>query len=209
MCQVRIILSLLVLVWVESGTLVYAQDDKENIEKCQDRDGQWHYGTFAARACTKGKISILTPQGVVVDHKESPDVMMDLSDSERNAALAVQRNKIALKNRIQEDQIYLSRYSNEAAVVAERNRKLAERDAAIDTAKKVQADLNRDIAILQERKPSEENATGILEREMSVDAYEQEILRYQAEQQAIRAEYAKKISRFNEALSRADEVQEQ
>ncbi len=209
MYQIRIIFSLVVLAWGVSGMPVYAQADKENIEKCQDRDGRWHYGTFAARACTKGRISILTEQGVVIDRKESPDVMMELSDQERNAALAVQRKKEALKRRIQEDQAYLSRYSDEAAVVAERNRKLAELDMGIDTAKKVQADLDRDIAILRERTPSEENATAIVEREMSVAAYEQEIVRYQAEQQAIRAEYAKKVSRFKEALSRADEVQEQ
>jgi len=200
---------LLLCLFVGLAVAVDAQsNEKEKIEKCQDRDGRWHYGNFAARACTKGKVTILTPQGVVVDQKESPDVMMELSDQERFAVIAAQRKKEALEKRAKEDQAYLNRYSSVAAVVAERDRKLAERDAAIDTAQKVQADLNRDIQILRKRQPSDENLIAITEREDSVQAYQREVLRYRVEQQTIWAEYAEKAVRYQAALSRLNQPEQ-
>lgn len=200
-----------------ASTTVMAQlstaGDSDIIEKCQDGNGLWHYGTYAARACTQGRVSVLSPQGVVIEQKESLEVLMNMSDKEHDEMLAGQRKQVALQLRQSEDQAYLSRYSDADAVMVERDRKLAERDAAILTAKKVQADLSRDVVMLQARKKTDEvvaakNEQAIQEREESIAAFELEVLRYQAEQKSIQTKYAQKVVRFKEAMSRMGKVQQ-
>ncbi|GJL80888.1 MAG: hypothetical protein DHS20C01_05220 [marine bacterium B5-7] len=97
----------------------------QSITKCQDAEGKWHYGNYAATECGDAPITRLSESGVTEEINKSPPTVeelqaeMEAREAERDALLKREENA-----RI--DALLKSKYPDEAAIIGIRDQQLAE-----------------------------------------------------------------------------------
>ena len=93
------------------------------IKKCQDADGQWHYGDIAVAQCKQSKITTLNDRGFVKSERDAPKTPEQLQkEAAEQAILAAQAEFIRAednkRNRI------LSVYETEADIDRQRDNQI-------------------------------------------------------------------------------------
>jgi chromosome segregation ATPase len=102
----------------------------QTISKCQDAQGQWHYGDHAAEECAKSVVTELDKQGRKVGEDRPPPTAEELAAEE--AHQAKQQTQLEAERQQQElDRRLLAAYDSESAIVAARDRRMAAIDSEI------------------------------------------------------------------------------
>ena len=93
------------------------------IEKCQDADGNWHYGDIAVEGCEASKITTLSDRGFVTNEEEAPKTEQELAAMEVSV-----RKEEEEKNRLQaeaeERRRVLGIYETEADIDRQRDNQI-------------------------------------------------------------------------------------
>jgi len=104
------------------------------IKKCQDSEGNWHYGDFAVHACSQSKITTLDARGNITEEQEAP-----LTDQEKQAqaeALRLEKEQLAKETAQREERNrILSIYETEADIERQRDNQLYSVQSNIDVTK--------------------------------------------------------------------------
>jgi hypothetical protein len=97
----------------------------QTITKCQDAEGQWHYGNYASQECGNSPITELRESGVTLDVREAPPTVEEL---EKRRAQEQQRREAQLKREEKRrvDRVLKEKYSSEEVIVSLREQRLGE-----------------------------------------------------------------------------------
>lgn len=101
------------------------------IKKCQDSDGNWHYGDFAGQACSQSKVTTLNDRGVVQAERAAP-----LTAAEKAAQadqLRIEEERLAVEQARKEERArILSIYETEADIERQRANQIYSVQSNID-----------------------------------------------------------------------------
>ena len=142
----KIILSILLLCLVNQASA---------IEKCQDADGNWHYGDIAVEECETSKITTLSDRGFITNEKEAPKTAEQLAAMEESVRKE-EEEKSRLKAEIEERRRVLGIYETEADIDRQRDNQIdsvqRNMDVYIAYLRGMDKRISRDEAKLQELK---------------------------------------------------------
>ncbi len=174
--------------WAQSST----------IQKCQDAEGNWHYGDYAADACAQSVIETMDSEtGLKVDEQGLPPTQEELKAQEAAKAQAEadktrQREQRARENRI------LAVYESEEQIISARDERIEAINNSIEFNNTMQARLEERLAGFEEQaqnqllKDKDRNAL-----EERIDAIKSQIAEYQASTDAKKQEISEIETRYN------------
>ncbi|MEA3291239.1 MAG: hypothetical protein U9Q71_02880 [Pseudomonadota bacterium] len=187
-----------VLLWPAAGQA------QSSIKKCQDADGNWHYGDFAAEECARSKITEMSESGTKIGEELPPATAVELEWQWRREAERRYEAEAAAKQHA-EDAKLIATYASKDVIVATRDRHLGEIDRTIAVTRQLREGILRDITDLQARKPTAKVKKQIAEREKAVTAYDRVVLENLREREKLQRRYSDLLNRFDTAKSRLRE----
>ncbi len=101
------------------------------IKKCQDDQGNWHYGDTAEAACSRSKITTLNDRGFITDQQEAPKTQEELA-AEESARTAEEEARVKQEAAEEERQRILSIYETEDDIDRQRDNQLDSVQSNID-----------------------------------------------------------------------------
>lgn len=130
------------------------------IKKCQDAKGRWHYGDHAAQECAKARSEVIEFNAgkagkTVID---APPTKKELK-AKREAKQKEEEEAQRKAEQRAADKLLSQRYTHEDDIIYERNRKLKDLQASIDSGTATLEHLNGVLA-RTEKQAQEEKADG-------------------------------------------------
>jgi len=118
-------LPVLLVAVLASTVPVQAQKGKDfkgtaTIKKCQDANGTWHYGDFAAEECERAKVTEINQRGITVKERERLPTKEELEakQAERQQKKAEAKRQAEVRK---EEQRLLNTYESADAIVKARD----------------------------------------------------------------------------------------
>ena len=174
------------------------------IKKCQDKDGNWHYGDLEVEACKTSKVTTLDERGIVKDVRAAPK-----TDDELAAEAKIQEveRKEAERNKKEEDERnrILSIYETEADIERQRNNQLYSVQSNIDVHEAY-------IASLKERQQREEGDLAaathpdrqaalkatVVETKQQIKSYEKQLADLRQQKKDIMVRFEQELALYRE-----------
>ena len=94
-----------------------------NISKCQDADGKWHYGDFAADACAQSKVEKINQKGQKIGEQKAPIPEEERQKRALEKKLAAEKKAAEKIQRIKDKRLLSVYESPEAIEKAREDRK--------------------------------------------------------------------------------------
>ena len=197
-----ICLSVGLLITVGDVMPVAAQSSSSSaIKKCQDADGNWHYGDFAAQECKQAVVSELNESGVKVGEDAPPPTEEELRAREKAKLSETQAaEEEAERRRLDEEVVNI--YGSEEIINSTRDRKLAAIDNNVDVTRQIKQGIVKDIEALSKRDQTTKVIALIEERQKAIKSYDRVISQNLAERQKLETKYAQILRQFRAASSR-------
>ena len=174
----------------------------QGIAKCQDADGNWHYGNFADEACAQeSDVTKLNAGGEVVGVVKPPPTKEELEAEQKAKKERDAANKVR-KQQIERDQNIVRIYGSEEVILATRDRKIESIDGNIQVTEQLRQGIVSDIEELKTREQTKKVKALITERENAIKSYDQVISQSKVERNKIEAEFADILERFRSANNR-------
>ncbi len=129
-----------------------------SIKKCQDAEGRWHYGSTAAKACAHSEI-IEFKAGKAGKTIHAPPPTKEELNTLKAKKRAAKQKKEQLAEQAAQDKLLAASYSHEDDIIYERNRKLKDLQASIDSGEATLASL-RAVHDRSQKRAEEEKASG-------------------------------------------------
>ena len=123
-------LSFILLLFIQSAFL----DTAFAITKCQDADGNWHYGDYAKDVCANSKLTKLNERGRKVDEIAAPKTDQELQ-AEQELKEKEEAERLAEEKAEAEKSRILSIYETEADIDRVRDNQLSSIQGSIDVHK--------------------------------------------------------------------------
>lgn len=177
------------------------------ITKCQDADGKWHYGTYAAQECAaRGNITTIDDKsGLTVEEKAPPPTREELDARAKAEEDAKKEKEQAARQKVIDDRL-LSTYDSESAIIEARDRRLEAINKELAFSDAMLAELVEQRADIEERLKRkdlkknlkdklEQNQAGVLAR---IDAYNRAVKRRMDEKVFLEDEFEQLLIRYRE-----------
>ena len=171
------------------------------IKKCQDEQGQWHYGDRAEDACGKSKIIEMSAGGHKTGEVAAPPTAAELADLERRKDELARQEKLNEKKK-RKDKLLLTTYGHEKDIIYVRDRKLAQVDHSIAAAQATLDTLTATLARQEKQKVDEEH---IKRTKSQISSHENSIVQKRQEQEVIKKQYDAELKRYR--VLKADQSQ--
>ena len=180
----------------------YGVAHSTGIKKCQDEDGNWHYGNFADTECAQdGSVTKLNSGGEVVGVEKPPPTQEELDEQNRIKKEAAAKKK-KLKQQIQHDQNIVRIYGSEDVIISTRDRKLESIDSNIEVTQQLRKGIVADLDELKSRKQTKKINGLIKERENAIKSYDQVISQSKSEREKLELKYEDILKSFRDASDR-------
>lgn len=171
------------------------------IKKCQDEQGNWHYGNFADAACANTEITKLSDSGTEIGREAPP-----LTREELDRRQAKEKEKEEEKNRRNrqriQDQNIVQIYGSEETIISTRDRKLESIDNNLEVTRQLKAGILSDLEELRKRAQSNKVKELIEEREQAIQSYDEVIQQSLVEREKLTAKYSEILQQFRESANR-------
>ena len=172
------------------------------IAKCQDAQGNWHYGDTAHEACGDTTITILNKAGREIDEVAPPMTEREQMVLEEELSRLEEERKLE-KDRNHELKRILTIYPSAESIQQAKNSKLAGQDQNIKVQEKLLENLREELKILQDRKPvgakqQEKYDALIKSKQENVDEYYELISRLRREREETSIKYDEILKEFND-----------
>ncbi len=178
------------------GLLPAAAVNGQAITKCQDADGNWHYGTYASEACGNRPITELGENGVMIDVREAPPTVEELQERKR-AEQAAREAQIKLEEKKRIDRTLLEKYPSEDVIITLRDQRITELEKQLEFNQRELRNLRVERQALPE--PDTELAKQELhEMVQRIERFERAIEQGRTAMQKTRDDYAKLLARYRE-----------
>jgi chromosome segregation ATPase len=176
------------------------------IKKCQDAQGQWHYGDDASDACARSKVIELDTRGIKRGEIAAPLTEAELKAREQNREAEEKQHKLA-EEQNRRDQQLLATYAIEDDIVLTRDRKLSDIESQIRASQDTLDSLRKSFSRVQAQ-AAEEQRTGkavspqtaktIANNEAQIAKHEAHIQNLKKEQETVRTQFQADLQRFRE-----------
>jgi chromosome segregation ATPase len=181
-----------------------AAKDGPVIKKCQDAQGQWHYGDTAADECAQSKVTEINDRGVKVNEQAAPLTEEELA-ARKAAKEAAEAKRRQEEKRRKEDQRLLATYDSEAAIIRSRDERLQNIENMIKINQELIKTLEQNLARLRDRsKGADPKHAKALAKEIS--RAESQIADYKAANEERQKERQQVSERYNADLARYREI---
>lgn len=169
---------------------VYAQ----SITKCQDEEGNWHYGDFAAEACSEqSTITEIDERGIKVDETDAPPTQEELEA--RQAEEERQRLEEESQARAEaEDRRLLQTYDSDEAIIRARDQRVSALEQELESHRLFRQDLVDE----KETLSAQGNAGRIADLDEQLEQYDTAIQRLEEQRRDIVEEYNRELERYRE-----------
>lgn len=181
------------------GLALSAPGYSVKIKKCQDSDGNWHYGDRATEKCNKSKITELSEKGHKTKVIDAPPTEDELEERARQRAEKLKKQKLDEEQALR-DKLLLSTYGHENDILYVRDRKLAQIESSITASNETIANLRK---VLERMEKQGEEEKQIKRNMAQIERQEQLIASKRAEQEQIRKQYAGELERYRELQNNA------
>ena len=171
------------------------------IKKCQDENGQWHYGNFADDACGVTEVTRLNEKGGIEGKEPPPPTQQQLDDRAKAKKEAAAAKAIKDKQR-RRDESLVQIYGSEDVINSTRNRKLESIDNNLEVMQKLKEGIESDLNKLKGREQSDKVKKLVAERERAVKSYENVISQSLVQRDSLEKEYAIILRDFRAASIR-------
>ncbi|HSH42242.1 MAG TPA: DUF4124 domain-containing protein, partial [Arenicellales bacterium] len=166
----------------------------QSITKCQDAEGNWHYGDFAAEACAKkSTVTEMDERGLKMKESDAPPTPEELEA--KRAAEEQERLEAERRARQQaENQRLLRVYDSEEAVIRARD----ERVSAIEQEMESHQLFRQDLVEARDRARSQGNEERANELSAEIRQYDQAIQRLKEERGEVARKYNQDLEKYRE-----------
>ncbi|HSH41618.1 MAG TPA: DUF4124 domain-containing protein, partial [Arenicellales bacterium] len=166
----------------------------QSITKCQDAEGNWHYGDFAAEACAReSTVTEMDERGLKMKESDAPPTPEEL-EAKRAAE---EQEKLEAERRARqqaENQRLLRVYDSEEAVIRARD----ERVSAIEQELESHQLFRRDLVEERDRARSQGNEDRANELSAEIRQYDQAIQRLTEERGEVARKYNQDLEKYRE-----------
>ncbi|MBS1269692.1 MAG: hypothetical protein MAG794_00643 [Gammaproteobacteria bacterium] len=167
----------------------------QTITKCQDEEGNWHYGDFAAEACAKeSKITEIDERGVKVKESDAPLTQEELEVREA-AEREQQREAERRARREAKNQRLLRTYDTAQDIVDAREEHLDALGRDLESYRLFRQDL---VDAKEKLEDNETNREQIGDLQQRIKKYDAAIQSIENKRQATMEEYNKELKKFRE-----------
>lgn len=172
------------------------------ISKCQDENGEWHYGDFAVAECAANSdITKMNNSGTEVGVVKPPPTAEELQAQQEKKQTAVRLAKDKKKQQ-ELDQNLVLIYVSEESIVSTRDRKMTSINTNLEVTRQLKQGVLKDIGALKKRKQSKRNDKMILEREVAIQSYDNVIEQGLFERKKLEQKYGEILQNFQAASTR-------
>ena len=172
------------------------------IKKCQDADGNWHYGEYADSECAlSSDVSTVNQSTGAISTKKRPPTTEEL-EAARIKKKAAAEKKAAKKKQVARDKNLVKIYGSEEVIISTRDRRLSSIDNSVNITRQLRSGVLKDIESLKKRKKSKKVDALIAERQRAIKSYDNAIKTTLAERTKVEAEYTQILSSFRQAAGR-------
>jgi len=181
-----------------------------SIKKCKDAKGRWHYGSSAAKACARSEVIEFNAGKTGARVHEAPPTQQEL-DAARSKKKSEEQKKERLAEQDAQDKILAASYAHEDDIIYERNRKLKDLQASIDSGASTLASLTAvrdrvkkraDEEMADSKKISKQTAKTLASAERQVKRHERVIQEKTRELEEMKIYYDKALKRYREMKQR-------
>ena len=175
-----------------------------SIKKCKDAQGRWHYGSSAAKACAHSEV-IEFKAGKAGKTLHAPPPTQKELDTRKATKQAEKQKQEQLAEQAAQDKLLAASYAHEDDIIYERNRKLKDLQAGIDSGEATLASL-RAVRDRSQKRAEEENASGkgvskatektLASAERQVKRHERAILEKTRELEEMKQYYEHALERY-------------
>lgn len=167
----------------------------QSITKCQDAEGNWHYGDFASTACAEeSTITEIDERGHLVRESDAPPTEDELATQkaaeEQELEEAERRARQAA-----EDRRLLQTYDSAEAIIDARDKRLAAVDQELESHRLFRQDL------VDERQKVQNDGGGLGELDQQIEQYDAAIQRLEQERRDIMDSYDQDLERYSELVN--------
>ncbi len=173
----------------------------QQITKCQDADGNWHYGSFAADACIDAVVEKLSESGAKIGEDRPPPSEEEIRKEEA-LAKDVRAKEDYASTQHKRDMEIVRIYSNEETIITTRDRKIASIDNNIEITRQIKKGTLKDIDKLKKLKKTKKVERQIEERENAVKSYDKVIRHSLSEREKLFKSYIAVLEEFQAAYKR-------
>lgn len=166
----------------------------QTISKCQDAEGNWHYGDFAAEACTEeSTITEINERGVMVRESDAPPTAEEL-EAQQAAEEQQRLEEEQVAREAAEDRRLLQTYDSVDAIVRARDQRLGALDQELESHRLFRQDL------VNEKQQAQDNGSGdrVSELDRQIEQYDAAIRRLEEQRGDIREQYDQDLERYRE-----------
>jgi hypothetical protein len=183
-----------------------ASSSSTRIKKCQDAQGQWHYGDDASDACARSKVIELDTRGIKRGEIAAPLTEAELKAREQNRAATEKQRKLTEEQERHDKQL-LATYAVEADIVLTRDRKLSDIESQIRASQDTLDSLRKSFSRVQAQAAAEQGAgkavspqtaKTIANNQEQIAKHEAYIQSLKKEQEAVRTQFQADLQRFRE-----------
>ncbi len=172
-----------------------------DIQKCQDADGNWHYGTHASFLCGDGDIDQLDATGTKTGVDKPPPSAEELKKIE-DQKTAIEQAKLSKKQQRESDLEIIRTYGSEETIISTLDRKLESIDKNIQVTRKIKEGTLSDLEKLKKLKQTKKNKAFVKEREDAIKSYNRVIRNNLTMREQLSEQYITILSDFREAHGR-------
>lgn len=176
-----------------AGLLIAGAADAQNITKCQDAEGNWHYGDFAAEACAEeSTITEIDERGITVEESEAPPTAEELEAqqaAEEQERLEAER----IAGERAEDRRLLQTYDSAEAIIRARDQRISALDQELESHRLFRQDLVDERQSLQ---AGGNDSTQALDRQ--IEQYDTAMQRLEEQRREVTEEYNRELQRYRE-----------
>lgn len=164
----------------------------QTISKCQDAEGNWHYGDFAAEACAEeSTITEIDERGNTVDESDAPPTKEELEA--QKAAKEQERLEAERQARREaEDRRLLNTYDSVQAIIAARDDRVSALEQELESHRLFRQDLIDEKKSIQD----EANEARVNKLDGQIQEYDQAIERLEEERREVVEKYNHELERY-------------
>lgn len=182
------------LVYLTAALLLAGAVHAQTITKCQDAEGNWHYGDFAAEACAEqSTITEIDERGLEVDTTEAPPTQDELdarqSEEERERQEAERRAREEA-----EDRRLLQTYDSDEAIIRARDQRVSALEQELESHRMFRQ------ALVEEKQDTadENNEQRAADLNVQIGQYDTAIERLEEQRREVIEEYDQELERYRE-----------
>jgi hypothetical protein len=172
----------------------------QTITKCQDEDGKWHYGDYAAEECARSRITEIHQSGEEINQINAPPTTEELEAKQRMEQKLAEEKRSEVKQQ-QSDERLLSTYDSVDSIVRARDALLASIDGIVEAEQDYKQKLEQKLAELATTDSAQTGGEAAAALRQQIQEFEDSIRNRLVAREQARVRYDNDLSRYQQLVN--------